>query len=175
MMDVIKLLEYLQEILDTSSKIPMTNKVMVDKEEVSDIIDQIVNYLPDEFKKAQWICEEKERILKDANEQAEMIKKESLDMIRKKINNHDYVKEANIKAEEIVSSAQRNAKTIKSGARDYAIELLLNLEQEIDSKHKAMLNNMKKDLESFMINVDGNMSNTTKILKQNIEELRSMK
>ena len=139
------------------------------------IIDQIVSYLPDEFKKAQWICEEKERILKDANEQAEMIKKESLDMIRKKINNHDFVKEANIKAEEIVSSAQRSAKTLKYGARDYAVEVLLNLEQEITSRHKAMLDNMKKDLESFVVSMDGNTTNTCKTLKQNIEELRNMK
>lgn len=50
-MSVIQLLEYLQEIIETGGRIPMTGKVMVDKKEALDTIEQIINALPEEFKK----------------------------------------------------------------------------------------------------------------------------
>jgi F0F1-type ATP synthase membrane subunit b/b' len=174
-MDVIKLLEYLQEILETSSKFPMTNKVMVDKDEVMEVIDQIINYLPEEFKKAQLICEEKNRILKDAKVQAEMIKKEGMDVIRQKIRNHDYVKEAKVRAEEIVSSAEKNAKILRDGSRDYATEVLVNIDKEINSKQKIMMDKVKKEFSEFIVSIEGEIDDTTKILKQNINQLKNMK
>ena len=58
-MNVIELLEYLQEIVENSPKVPMTGKAMIDKKEIIEVIDQIINYLPDEFKKAQWVMNEK--------------------------------------------------------------------------------------------------------------------
>lgn len=174
-MDVIKLLEYLQEILETSSKFPMTNKVMIDKDEVMEVIDQIINYLPEEFKKAQLICEEKNRILKDAKVQGEMIKKEGMDIIRQKIRNHDYVKEAKIRAEEIVSSAEKNAKVLKDGSRDYAAEVLMNIDREINSKQKIMMDKVKKEFTEFIVSIEGEIDETTNILKQNINQLKNMK
>ena len=74
-MDVIQLLEYLQEIIENAPKMPITGKVFIDKNEVLDIVDQIINYLPDEFKKAQWVLGEKERILNEANKEYDAIKK----------------------------------------------------------------------------------------------------
>jgi hypothetical protein len=97
-MEVIKLLEYLQEIFETSSKVPVTGKILVDRKEVSGIVDQILNYLPDEFKKAQWVVEEKERILGEAIQESSTMKKESIDMLKKQIENHDITKEAKMSA-----------------------------------------------------------------------------
>ena len=51
MMDAIKLLEYLQEIMDTSARVPMTGKVMVNKKEIQEVLDKIVNCLPSELKR----------------------------------------------------------------------------------------------------------------------------
>ena len=61
--NIIELLEYLQDIVDNSPKVPMSSKVMVDKKEIIEIVDQIINYLPDQFKKAEWVMNERERIL----------------------------------------------------------------------------------------------------------------
>ena len=74
-MDVIKLLDYLEETLETSTKVPMTGKVIINKKEFLEILEQVINSLPDEFKKAQWVFQEKDRILSDAIKEAESIKK----------------------------------------------------------------------------------------------------
>ena len=61
--NIIELLEYLQDIVDNSPKVPMSSKVMVDKKEIIEIVDQIINYLPDQFKKAEWVMHKKLQLL----------------------------------------------------------------------------------------------------------------
>lgn len=174
-MEVIKLLEYLQEIFETSSKVPVTGKILVDKKEVMNVVDQIVNYLPDEFKKAQWIVEEKERILGEVIEETSTMKKESMDMLKKQIENHDITKEAKIRAEDIIASAQRDAKSMRLNARDYADEILCQLEKEINEKGQQMLLNIKKQLEEFIVSLSDEVNGDLDTIRNNIKELRGMK
>lgn len=175
MMDIIELLEYLQDIVETSSKIPVTGKVVIKKKEVLEIVDQIINSLPEQFKKAQWIVEEKQKILDEAREEAELIRKESIDQIKKQIENHDITREARIRAQEIISSAQKDAKNMRLSARDYADEILCQLQEEIDSLGNGTVNKVKSDVEKFVISLDGQISSTSNTIKQNIKELRNLK
>jgi hypothetical protein len=172
-MDIIKLLEYLEEIIDTGTKMPLTGKVLVDKEEALNTIEQIVNYLPDEFKKAQWVCEEKERLMKEARDEAEDIKKENINYLKKQIENHDIVKEAKEMADEILKNAKEDAKTMRLGARDYADDILSQLEKEISLHGEEMVTNVKKQTEDFVDSLEGNVSNDLKIIRENIKELRN--
>lgn len=174
-METIKLLEYLEEIMETSAKVPMTGKVMVNKKEVLDILNKIVNYLPADLKKAQWVVEEKERILSDAIQEAENMKRENLNILRRQIENHDITKEANRKSAEIISSAKKNAKAIRIGARDYANDILKQLDVEINLKSKEMLSSLKMQFQQFIDNLDGNIKLDTDSIKENIKELNNMK
>ena len=49
--NIIELLEYLEELIETSPKVPITGKTIIDKKEFLEVIDQIVNTLPDQLKK----------------------------------------------------------------------------------------------------------------------------
>ncbi|SKA76283.1 hypothetical protein SAMN05428976_102254 [Clostridium sp. USBA 49] len=174
-MEVINLLEYLQEIFETSSKVPVMGKILVDKKEVMSIVDQIINSLPDELKKAQWVVEEKERILSEAIEEASNMKKESADMLKRQIENHDITKEAKIRAEEIIASAQRDAKSMRLGARDYADKILCELEKEINEKGQSMIINIKKEVEEFIQSLSNEVTTDLDTIRDNIKELRGMK
>ncbi|MBU3098804.1 MULTISPECIES: ATPase [Clostridium] len=174
-MDVIKLLEYLQGIIESSSKIPVTGKAVINKREILDIVDQIINHLPDEFKKAQWVCDEKERILVDARKQAKIFEEETVDKIRRRVEKQDLVKEALNRSEEIIASAQRDAKIMRLGAKDYADEILSQLDKEIELKGQKMLHEIKGDVQDFLILMQGEVTNTTTSIRENVKELRGMK
>jgi len=174
-MDIIKLLEYLQEIIESSSKIPVTGKSVINKREILDIIDQIINHLPEEFKKSQWICDEKERILVDAKKQAKIFEEETIDKIRRRVEKQDLVKEAQTRAEEIIASAQRDAKIMRLGAKDYADEILSQLDKEIELKGQQMLHKIKSDVQTFLISLQEEVCDTTTSIRENVKELRSMK
>lgn len=174
-MEIVKLLEYLEEIIDTGIKMPLTGKVLVDKEEALSTLEKIVNYLPDEFKKAEWICEEKERLLKQAREEAEEIRKENINYVKKQIENHDIVKEAKQRSEELLNAAREDAKTIRLGARDYADEVLSQLDKEISTKGEEMLNRVKKEVDDFINQLGVGLSGDIKNVRENIKELRNYK
>jgi hypothetical protein len=174
-MDVIKLLDYLEETLESSPKVPMTGKVIIDKKEVLEILEQIINSLPDEFKKAQWVFEEKDRILSDAIKEAESIKKENLLLLKREIENHDISKEARVRADQIIAESQKSAKMMRFGARDYADEILSQLEKEIDDSGARMLAILKKNMEEYVVGLERDILLKTDTIRENIKELRKIK
>ena len=80
-LNVIELLEYLQDMVESSPKMPITGKTIIDKKEFNEVIDQIINYLPDQFKKAQWVVNEKDRILQEAQKEFDNVKKETVEIM----------------------------------------------------------------------------------------------
>lgn len=173
-LNIIDLLEYLQEMLDSSAKMPITGKVMVDKKEFKEVIDQVINYLPDQLKKAEWVMSEKDRILAEAQKEFEVARRESAKLVKKNVENHDLVKEAKIRANEIIALAQRDAKAIRVGSREYANEILLELDKEVDNRKNELITSMQESFEKVAKEIDEKLSYTSDVIKENIAELRSM-
>ena len=173
--NIIELLEYLQDLVDNSPKVPISGKTMIDRKEVLDVIDQIINYLPDQFKKAQWIMNERERILTEAKKEYDSVKKETAEMMRQNIENHDIVREAKLRGQEIIASAQRDAKAIRLGSRDYSNEILTQLDKEIEEQKMKLIQNLQASFEIAAKEIDSNLTGTCNIIQENIKELRSMK
>ena len=172
--NIIELLEYLEELIETAPKVPITGKSVVDKKEFLEVIDQIINYLPDQLKKAQWIMTEKDRILGDAQKEYETVKRETIEIMKQNVENHDIVKEAKIRANEIIALAQRDAKAIRIGSREYSTEILGQLDREIEEKRNMLIENMQKSFESVAKEIDENLGKTGSMIKENISELRGM-
>lgn len=173
-MDVIKLLEYLQDIIETSSKVPMTSKVVVDKKEMLDILDKIINELPAEIKKAQCICDRKEKILEEGERERDRLQKESLEMFRERVSEHRVTKEAEIRAKDIITSAETDAKSIRLGVRDYTYDVISSLEKDVLCYREKLMDNIKEEMEKFVHSLENDFKDTTKILKKNLEELEQM-
>jgi F0F1-type ATP synthase membrane subunit b/b' len=173
--NIIELLEYLQDLVENSSKVPMSGKVMIDKKEIIEVVDQIINYLPDQFKKAEWVMNERERILDEAKKEYDSVRKETMAMMRQNVENHDIVKEAKVRAQEIIASAQRDAKAIRLGSRDYSDEILTQLDKEIEEQKIKLIKSLQDSFESAAKEIDSNLSNACDVIKDNVKELRSMK
>jgi hypothetical protein len=172
--NIIELLEYLEELIETAPKVPITGKSVVDKKEFLEVIDQIINYLPDQLKKAQWVMTEKDRILGDAQKEYETVKRETIEIMKQNVESHDIVKEAKIRANEIIALAQRDAKAIRIGSREYSTEILGQLDREIEEKRNMLIENMQKSFELVAKEIDENLSETGSMIKENISELRGM-
>ena len=173
-LNVMELLEYLEEILENAPKVPITGKAMIDTKEFEEVIEQIRNYLPDELKKAKWLMGEKDRILEDAQKEYQNVKKETMEMMRQNIENHDMVKEAKLRANEIIALAQRDAKAIRIGSREYSTEILSQLDKEIEEKKLQLIQSMQDSFEKAAKEIDEKMTKSSDTIKENINELRNM-
>ncbi|HEX9025687.1 MAG TPA: ATPase [Clostridium sp.] len=173
--NIIELLEYLQDLVENSSKVPMSGRVMIDKKEIIEVIDQIINYMPDQFKKAEWVMNERERILNEAKKEYDSVRKDTMTMMKQNVEKHDIVKEAKIRAEEIINSAQRDAKAIRLGSRDYSDEILTQLDKEIEDQKIKLIKSLQGSFESVAKNIDTSLTGACDVIKDNVKELRSMK
>ena len=122
-MEIFTLLETLEEILEQSKKLPFTDKAVVDKEAILEVIKEIRLKLPDELKQAKWIKEERQRILTEAQKEA-----------------NDIVKEA----EQIIETANEMSREISQGTKEYADNVLGSIQTALEDALKVIQNNRKE-------------------------------
>ena len=130
-MKVLQLLDELEDIIENSSSIPFAGKALIDRGDLLDLLKEIRIQLPDEIKQAQWIKEERQRILIEAQKESDTILNDARKHIEEMIEKDEITKKAHKRAEEIVAQAQVNAKEIRIGARQYADELLGGIEKNL--------------------------------------------
>ena len=143
-MEIFTLLETLEDLLEKSRNMPFTNKGIVDKEEMLDIIKEIRLKLPDELKQAKWVKEERQRILVEAQKEAEDIIKEAENRIISMIDEHEITKKAYEKKVEIIETANEMSREISKGTKDYADNLLAGIEVALEDALKVIQNNRKE-------------------------------
>ena len=143
-MEIFTLLEELEELIERSRNIPFTNKGIVEKEEIFDIIKEIRIKLPDELKQAKWIKEERQRILVEAQKEADDIVKEAENRIISMINENEITKKAYEKKAEIIETANEMSREISKGTKDYADNILEGLEVALEDALKIIQNNRKE-------------------------------
>ena len=72
-MDVLVLIDKLDDLVHGASTFPMTDKVMIDRDEIYDLLDQMRATIPEEIKQARWIVKERQEMLQEAKEESERI------------------------------------------------------------------------------------------------------
>lgn len=128
-MEILAILETLEDVVEKGVSVPFSGKCMVDKEEILEIIKEIRLKLPDDMKQAKWVKEERQRILLEAQKEANNIIKDAENRISSLVDEHEITKKAYEQANEIVSNAQKNARDIRLGTREYADSVLNKVEE----------------------------------------------
>ena len=145
-MDTRKLLEELDYVVMNGREVPLTNKRLVDQDEVARIIDAINSSLPNELENAKRIVADKERVMMDAQKQAETIIAQAKDYIAKITEESELVKNAQERANEIIANANQTADTIQQNALEYATDVLKYVEENME----GTLDSLRKNRESLM-------------------------
>jgi hypothetical protein len=131
-MDILQLIDRLEELFNESKAIPLTRNVMVDEDRMLDIIDQMRIAIPEEVKKAQQLLGQRDRVLAQAQEEAnrtlEIARQKSDQLVGKDV----IAQEAQRRSEQILAQARAEADTIRADADDYVIDSLTQLQAELD-------------------------------------------
>jgi Mg/Co/Ni transporter MgtE len=131
-MDILQLIDRLEELFNESKNIPLTRNVMVDEDRMLDIIDQMRIAIPEEVKKAQQLLGQRDRVLAQAQEEANR----TLEIARQKadqlVTKDMITVEAQRRAEQIIAQARVEAENTRGGADDYVIDSLTQLQEELE-------------------------------------------
>ncbi len=131
-MDILHLIDRLEELFNNSRPIPLTHNVIVDEDKFLDIIDQMRISVPEEVKKAQQVFSQKDRVMAQAQEEANrtlQLAREKADVLVEK---EGLVQDAQRRAGQIIDQARMEAEGIKTGADQYALDALMGLQTELE-------------------------------------------
>lgn len=128
-MEILSVLETLEDLVEKSISVPFSGKCLIDKEEILEIVKEVRLKLPDDIKQAKWVKEERQRILMEAQKEANNMLKDAESKIASLVDEHEITKKAYEQANEIVSGAQKNAREIRLGTKDYADSVLDKVEE----------------------------------------------
>ena len=130
-MDILHLVDRLEELFNQSRPIPLTHNVIVDEDRILEIIDQMRISIPEEVKKAQQVLAQRDRVLAQAQEEANRTIALAKQKAEEVISRDAIVQAAQARAEQIISQSRAEAESLRREADDYIVEALGALEGEL--------------------------------------------
>ncbi len=131
-MDILYLVDRLEELFNNSRPIPLTHNVIVDEDRMLDLIDQMRVTIPEEVKKSQDVLARRDRILAQAQEEANRTLAIAREKSKQLTEQNAVVKAAKARAEEIREQALADAEETRREADKYVIQTLSRLEMELE-------------------------------------------
>ena len=133
MSDVYHLIDRLERLLNESWRMPLSTYLVVNEDDFLDVIDQMRTAIPQQIKEGEKVQRERERIVAQAEEEAERIVHLAQEESSKLVEEHELIRSAEQRARTIIERAQQQAEVLKAGADDYAREVLVALDGQLDT------------------------------------------
>ncbi len=130
--DIIEIIDMLEETVEKASSVPLTRKVMVDKDEILDYLQEMRLIYPDEMKEAKWVKSQRDKILSEAETRAANIQKNAEETQMQLIDEHEITRCAYEQANELVRNASEQAMEIKADCDQYVEDILNDAEARLE-------------------------------------------
>lgn len=137
-------LRQLVEIVEVARSVPMSSTVMVHREEVLDILDDVLAHLPDELRAARWLLKEREEFRAKAHREAEEIIADAKSHVARMVQRTEVVKAANHQAQSILDDAETESRRMMREAEDYCDQKLASFEVVLDRLSKTVAGGRRK-------------------------------
>ena len=131
-MEILEIINMMEENIDKASTVPLSGKILIDKEDLLDYIQEMRLVFPEELKEAEWVKEERQRILSEAETRAQTMVKNAEDKVRQMIDENEVTRQAIEQANQLVNDAQTKSMEIKSDCDQYADDILADVEKRLD-------------------------------------------
>jgi len=141
-MEVLNSIEKIEDLIEKGWNV--FGASMVNKNEILDLLKEVRVKLPDEVKQAKWIKEERQRILLEAQKEAEMIVKEAENRIVSMVDENEITRKAYDQANETIINAQKTSREIKQGSLEYADDVLAKLEENLKEAYLVLHKNREE-------------------------------
>ena len=170
-----QLIEDIYEFVESCKMQPLSStKVVVPKDELYDLLDELRLRTPDEIKRYQKIISNRDAIIADAEEKASTMLSEAQEKTNNLISEHEIMQQAYYQANQIVdqateeahriiNAANQDAHQIRTGALSYSEDMLGIVEVILQNTFDESKNRFKSLLDSMEENLD--------IVKSNRKEL----
>lgn len=139
-------------------------KVVLDREELLELIDQMRATIPEDMQHAQDILRSQEELLKEAREAAQRLRAEAETVFRQRLDEHQLVGAAREEAEKIVARGQQQAQ-----------EAVTKAEQEVAQRRQEFNEYMLLQLRRLENSLNTQLGNVQSAIQGVAEEERLLR
>ncbi|MBE6933313.1 MAG: hypothetical protein E7464_08045 [Ruminococcaceae bacterium] len=127
------LISVLYEMIQDARAVPLSSeKCIVEREKVLDLLDEISNSLPGELKQAKTIVDSRSEVITKARREAEEIRKQAQQQAQKMASKEEVYKLAEQQADELMRSTQAKVRELKQVTNAYVDDALRRTEESIN-------------------------------------------
>lgn len=130
-MDVLQLIDRLEQLVTSGTRLPIASRTMIDEGAFLDIIDQLRVSVPEEIRQARRFSTERERVMEQAEAEAQKVINTAHERAMLMLQDNDLVRRADEEARRRIEEADHEAEEIRRGADQYALDVLTALDHEL--------------------------------------------
>ena len=142
-MDILQLIDRLEELFNDAKAVPFTHNVIVDEDRMLELIDQMRIAIPEEVKKAQQVMAQRDRVMAQAQEEANRTLQLARDKSEQMVQKDMIVQEAQRRADQIVAQARGEAEGTRVDADNYVLDTLIQLQDQIAKMSNQVTNGIR--------------------------------
>lgn len=156
-----QIIEEIEEYIDSCNYSPLSKKnIIVNKEEIEELLRELRMKTPEEIKRYQKMLTNRDAILADAQEKAEVIINQANLQLSEMVSEQEIMKQAyeqanavveaaTVQAQEILNNATADANEIRMGAMQYTDSMLANMQiiiqntlESYNSRYASLVNSL---------------------------------
>jgi len=163
----VHLIDRLEELVGEARRLPIGSGVVMDRRRLLDLVDQMRTAVPSEITEAREILSEREEVLRQAHEDAAIVRAKADDEVEQRLTESDLVKTAQARSEMLIQEAQARIERLEQEAQErtrahmsdaenvaarqmdeadrYALEILRKLQQQLG----AFISNVQAGIETL--------------------------
>ena len=144
-MSIYRVIDKLESYVKEGTWVPLGHRIL-SEERLVEFIEKMRSTLPEEVGRAKVIANNKDRVIRDAQEKAQQIVTEAVTQKNELVEGTDVVRQARTTAETVLREAEEKARRIRAGADAYAGQVLADLEMRL----AAALGSVKKGQDALV-------------------------
>jgi hypothetical protein len=142
--DVELLLRELHEMVDEARPSALGAAIKIDRDAVLDVIDQAIEQLPPDLRRARWLLKEREEFLARTHREADEILVAARGQAERMVQRSEVLRAAEQKARRIVEDARTDAARLRNECDDYCDQRLVQLEAVLERTMAAVAQGREK-------------------------------
>lgn len=121
-LDILDLIDQVEHLVGNSLAVPFSGRVMVDREQLLEVVDQMRLSLPEQILQAQDILQDREELLAQAREDAQRLLSEAQERVNVQMQDSELARASEARARDILVAAREQAEQVLEAAKREAQE-----------------------------------------------------
>jgi cell division septum initiation protein DivIVA len=136
--DVEGLLRRVADVISNARPMPLSASVMINRDEVLELLEEVADRLPEELRQARWLLRERDEFLAKVQRQGDDILDQARVQAERMVQRTEVVRAAQHTARRTVEEAEFEARRLRNEAEDYCDQKLAQFEVVLDRTQKTV-------------------------------------